>query len=267
MFQFLLSSWRAGFRSRSFLALLFLGAAVVTMAYLSASFSPRQPQTVALDVGLSGLRFCLVLFAVTLVQELLTREIDRRGVVLTLSYPVPRHSYIFGRFFGVAALTAVGALVLGMLLWIAVLASGSHYEQQFPVALGLPYWSCIAGVWLDVAVVTSFTVWIATLSTVPMMPLATGFLFAIGGRALGPVADFVQQGAGGDQRIAADYAPILSVIRWVLPDLSRLDFRTWALYGQTPEFGLLWQGSVMAITYSVLMIGLAVLCFSRREFS
>jgi hypothetical protein len=48
------------------------------VAYLSASFSPRQPQTVALDVGLSGLRFSLVLFALFWVQELVGREIESR---------------------------------------------------------------------------------------------------------------------------------------------------------------------------------------------
>jgi hypothetical protein len=78
MVTFLLSAWRAGLRSRSIQGVLVLGILLMGVAYLSASFSPRQPQTVALDVGLSGLRFSLVLFALFWVQELVGREIESR---------------------------------------------------------------------------------------------------------------------------------------------------------------------------------------------
>ena len=70
MWSFLLSAWRAGLRSRSIQGVLVLGVLLVGVAYLSASFSPRAPKTVALDVGLSGMRFSLILFALLWVQEL-----------------------------------------------------------------------------------------------------------------------------------------------------------------------------------------------------
>ena len=267
MLQFFLSTWRAGFRSRSFIGIFLRGIALVGVAYLSASFSPRQPRTVALDVGLSGLRFCLVLFAITLTQDLVGREIDRRSVILTLSYPVPRSSYLFGRYCGVLALAGVGAAILGMLLWLAVLSTGLNYEQQFPVALGAPYFVAIIGIWLDVAVVAAFTLWIATLSTVSMLPMALGALFAIAGRALGPVADFVMKGADGQAELAANYGPVLSIVRWILPDLSRLDWRVWPMYAQPPDVGTMLLGVLMAVVYAGLMLGLAVHAFSRREFS
>jgi hypothetical protein len=177
MLQFFLSSWRSGFRNRVFFAVLLLGVALVGVAYLSASFSPRQPLTVALDVGLSGLRVSLVLFTITLVQDLVGREIEQRSVVLTLSYPTHRSAYLIGRYCGVLALAGVAALILGLLLWIAVMMSGANYDQQFRVQLGLPFWVAVFGVWLDIAVVAAFTLWIATLSTVTMLPLALGAMF------------------------------------------------------------------------------------------
>lgn len=267
MLQFFLSSWRAGFRSRSFLGVFLLGIALVGVAYLSASFSPRQPRTVALDVGLSGFRFCLVLFAITLTQDLVGREIDRRSVVLTLSYPVHRAEYLFGRYFGILALTGVGTIILGVLLWLAVLFAGLHYEQQFPVALGAPYFVAIFGVWLDVAVVAAFTLWVATLSTVSVLPLALGAMFAIAGRAIGPVADYVMKGADGQADLSASYGPVLSFVRWLLPDLSRLDWRIWPMYAQSPDVTAMCLGGLMALIYSGIMLSLAVQVFSRREFS
>lgn len=267
MLQFFLSSWRSGFRNRALLAVLALAVAMVGLAYLSANFSPRQPRTVALDVGLSGLRFSLVLFVIMLLQDLVGREIDRRSVVLSLSYPVPRAAYLSGRYLGTLALSGVAAIILGMLLWIAVMLAGLHYDQQFPVELGWPFWIAVFGVWLDVAVVAAFTLWIATLSTVTMLPLTLGALFAIAAQALGPVADFVAKGAEGQVELAARYGPILEVIRWLLPDLSRLDWRAWPMYGIQPDLSALGLGVLMAVLYGGTMIALAIHAFSRREFS
>lgn len=250
-----------------FFAVFVLGLILVGIAYLSASFSPRQPRTVALDVGLSGLRFSLVLFAITLVQDLVGREIEQRSVVLTLSYPVHRAAYLFGRYFGVAALTGVAAVILGMTLWIAVMLSSLHYEQQFRVELGWPFWMAVFGIWLDVLVVAAFSLWIATLSTVAMLPLALGAMFAIAGRALGAVVDYVARGADGQVELAARFGPVLEVIRWVLPDLSRLDWRGGAMYGVPPDAASVWLAISMALAYAFVMLGLAVQAFSKREFS
>jgi Cu-processing system permease protein len=267
MWQYFLSSWRSGFRNRGFLAVFVLAVALVGVAYLSASFSPRQPRTVALDIGLSGLRISLVLFAITLVQELVGREIEHRSVVLTLSYPTHRAAYLLGRYFGVLALTGVAAVILGMLLWIAVLMSGLHFEQQFRVHLGAPYWLALFGVWVDVAVVAAFTLWISTLSTVSMLPLALGAMFAVGGRALGAVSDYVAKGADGQLEVAERYGPLLDIVRWLLPDLSRLDWRAWPMYGLPPDMPAMSLALLMAAAYTMAMVGLAVHAFSRREFS
>lgn len=267
MTQFFLSSWRSGFRGRSFYGVFFLGVALVGVAYLSASFSPRQPQTVALDVGFSGFRLALSLFAIVLVQELVGREIDRRTVVLTLAYPASRSTYVFGRYLGVLALVAVAAIVLGMLLWIAVFVASPNYEQQFPVLMGWPFWAAVIGIWLDVAVIAAFTLWISTVSTVAMLPLALGVVFAIASRALGSVFDYISKGADGQDVLVARAGPVLDLARWLVPDLSRLDWRIWPMYGTPPDAEAMALGILAAVSYAGLMMGLAVQAFSRREFS
>ena len=244
-----------------------LGVGLVGVAYLSASFSPRQPRTVALDVGFSGMRFCLVLFGIMLVQDLVGSEIERRSVVLTLSYPVHRARYLFGRYFGVLALSGVAAFILGLLLWSAVVLAGAKYAQQYRVDLGLPFWLSIIGVWVDVAVVAAFTLCISTLSTVHMLPLILGASFAIAGRSLGAVFDYVAKGADGQADIVERYGPLLDVTRWILPDLSRLDWRAWPMYGVAPDALALWLGVGMAVAYVGVMLGLSAYAFERREFS
>lgn len=265
MTSFLTSAWRAGLRSRSIQGILILGALLVGVAYLSASFSPRQPRTVALDVGLSGLRFTLILFSLFWVQELVGREIERRTVLFSLTYPVARGNYILGRYLGVVGLLALAALLLGMLLWLAVLTTGGDYEQGFVIAAGLPYWMTVFGLWVDAVVVAAFALWLATFSTVPMLPLALGLAFAAGGKSLGAVAEYLGKGAEGDVELMR-FAPFIDAIQWVLPDLSRLDWRAWPMYGLAPDGTALWLGLALASSYAMLLVVLAVISFSRREF-
>jgi hypothetical protein len=165
----------------------------------------------------------------------------------------------------VLGLLALAALLLGMLLWLVVLNSGGTYTQGFAVAPGGPYWLTIIGLWFDAAVVAAFALWIASLSTVPMLPLALGLAFAAGGKSLGAVAEYLSKGAEGDPDIMR-LAPVVDAIQWVLPDLSRLDWRAWPMYGLAPDAMAMLGGIVVAITYAALLVGLAVLTFTRREF-
>lgn len=265
MWQFIRSAWYAGLRSRAIQGILVLGALLMGIAYLSAAFSPRQPRTVALDVGLSGLRVSLILLALFWVQELVAREIERRTVLFALSYPVARSRYLLGRYLGVLGLVALATMLLGMLLWVVVLMTGRTYEQAFPVLLGLPYWSTVFGLWVDAAVVAAFALWVSTFSTVPMLPLTLGLAFAVAGKTLGAVAEYLAHGADGDPGLMR-FAPIIDAIQWVLPDLSRLDWRAWPMYGLAPDATAITLGLIMATSYLALLLVLAAVRFSNREF-
>lgn len=266
MWQFFLSAWRSGFRSKGVQAIVVIGAMLVCAAYLAGMFSPRQPRTVALDVGFSGLRFSLVLLAVYWVQELVGREIERRTVVFALTYPVSRSAYILGRFSGIVGLLCLAALLLALLLWLAVLLSGAGYEQQFAVSLGWPYWLSMIGFLLDAIVVAAFTLAIASISTVPLLPVALGIAFAIAGKSLGPVMDYLAKGADGDKDLSSRYGPVVELIGSVLPDLSRLDWRAAAMYGVDLPLAPMLAAVVMAVIYAAIMVMAAALSFERREF-
>ena len=221
----------------------------------------------ALDVGFSGLRFSLVLFALFWVQELVGREVERRTVVYALTYPVDRASYVVGRYLGVLGLLALATLLLGMLLWLTVLVAGGGYEQVTRLGLGVPYWSTLFGLWVDAAVVAAFALWIATLSTVPMLPIALGAAFAIAGKSLGAVIDYLSRGADGDEQLMTRFSPLIDTIRWLLPDLSRLDWRVWPMYDLPLGGPAIGYGLLMAAGYATVLVALAVLTFSRREFA
>lgn len=267
MFEFVLSGLRSGIRGRSLQAVFALGVLTIIAAYLSGSFSPRQPQTVALDIGFSGLRVSLVLLNLLWVQELVAREIDRRTVFVSLTYPISRGVFLAGRFGAILVLSGIAAVVLGLMLMVAVAVTGGGYQQDTPPSLGLPFWAAVAGFVIDAALVAVFALCMATISTVYVLPLALGAAFAVGGKALGPAMDYLAAGADGDTELVARIGPIIDGVRWVLPDLSRLDWRDWPMYLMPPAEGLILWPLVMAVSYFAMIMLLAVILFGRREFA
>lgn len=266
MIEFVVSGLRSGIRGRSVQIVFVLGLALVAVAYLAASFSPRQPRTVALDVGFSGARFTLILLSLFWVQDLVSREIDRKIILQSLSYPVSRAAFLFGRYFAVLGLVFLATGILALCLLLAVLLSSPNFDQEFSVGLGLPYWVAIAGMLIDVGVVAAVAIAVATVSTVAVLPLLVGAAFAIAGKALGPAFDYLTRGADGDTALVGEWGGRVEAVRWLIPDLSRLDWRDWPLYGVVPSAELIVWPLVMSVAYVVIVLVLGWRVLERREF-
>ncbi|MDR1368036.1 MAG: ABC transporter permease subunit [Candidatus Accumulibacter sp.] len=267
MLEFCISAWHSGFRSRSIHAILVLGVLLVGVAFLSSSFSPRQPATVALDFGFTGIRFSLLLFGLFLVQDLIGREVERKTVMYALSYPVSRASYLVGRYLGIISLLALSAVALALLLWTTTFAVDLTYDSGNLMGMGSPFWMTVFGLWVDAALVAAFALWIASFSTVSMLPVALGAAFAISGKTLGAVMDYLSRGADNDAELVARFTPIINAVKWILPDLSRLDWRMWPMYELNPGFSVVALSLLMAVSYTLILLSLAVFTFARREFS
>lgn len=265
--EFIRSGIVSGLRGRSIQVTFALGVVLIAFAYLAASFSPRQPQTIALDIGLSAVRFTLVLLALFWVQDLFTREIDRKIILHSLALPVSRASFFVGRILAIVVLAAISAVILGLCLTVAVLLANPAYDQEFAVSLGLPFWLAMLGIVIDVAVVSSVAAAVAMISTVPVLPLAIGAAFAVGGKALGASVDYLARGADGDAAFVERMGHWVDLVGWLIPDLSRLDWRQWPVYGAEPGLEFLAWSVVMAVSYAAIAIVLGVRALQKREFS
>lgn len=261
--QGMLSSARSqGLRILLIVVLLLLGSAI-----LAASFSARQPLTVALDIGFTGMRLLLLLMALLWAQELFARDIERKTLYFVLAYPISRRRYLIARYCSAALLTGFCVLLVGGLLWLAVTFYGSSYAQATPPALDSRFIAILFGIWLDLLVVLAFAFFLASVSTTPFLPLLLGLAFALAARGLGPTSDYLRS----SQLARADQPDWLIALleysfAW-LPDLSRLDWRAWALYNLPAD----WQSSliavIMALAYIALLLSLAGSIFSRRNLT
>lgn len=261
-----LGAWRTGIRNRGVQALLVLVVFVVGLSWVTASFSGRQPQTVALDVGISMVRLLGALLAAFWVQELLVRDIERRTVFWTLAYPVSRAAYLAGRSLGVFALLGLYVALMAAMLYITLKLVGlDGYQQGHPVHMGWSYALTFLLIFLDLIVIACFAVVLASHATVAMLPFFATLALAFSARMVGPVQQYLleQVGATG---LSASLRPVIESLSWILPDLSRLDMRETVLYGHWPAPGDIVFSSLQAGVYATFLLILAAWVFERREF-
>lgn len=264
---FIWSAVLSGIRSHSFQLLVILSLMLIGVAWLAANFSARHPATLALDIGLSGMRAILIFMALFWVQDLIGRDIERKTVMFALAYPVSRASYLLGRFLGIALLTGGAVLVMAGLLWVTVRFHPVAYQQITPVASGLAFWATCAYLYLSIMAVVAFSVLVATLSTTPMLPLLLGLGFAVVASSIGATLDFLLYSDLAEEAHSEQLGGVLQFASFAIPDLSRLDIRDWTLYGVVPDTKQLLYPVLMAFAYIAVMLGLAINRFQAREFT
>jgi Cu-processing system permease protein len=266
VFEHAVVAWESCFKSRRFSTFI-LGLLAMGAAYLAAQFSGRQPATVALDVGLSGIRIIVLLMVVFWCQELVAREVEKRTVFLALAYPVPRSSYLLGRYFGVLALSFAAIIVLGIFLYISTYFAEKLFGQQQAVNLGWGYAITLLYIFIDAAVIAAFTILVASFATTPLLPLALGLAFAVAARGLGSSLAYLRDPDSGSAGLAPTMNPVFDMVRWVIPDLGQLDIRSTTLYDVWPSSPYLIWPLANAVGYCLVILTVAVLIFSRRQFN
>lgn len=260
-------AWLLGMRSRAVRGILVLGVLLLLVAFLAGAFSLRQPLVVTLDIGLSGIRLMTLLLALFWIQEAFARDIERKTVVLPMIFPVPRWAYVLGRLAGVCGLLALAVAIWGMSLYIATQFADWGYAQSSRPVFGLGYLLVLAGIILDAAVIASFALAVSSVSTTPLLPLFCGAMFAIAARAIGPIVDYLEFSAKADPVLRTGLLPVLKAVRWLIPDLARIDFRAICLYESWPAMPEIVSALCLTLGYLFIMGGLAVAAYDKREFS
>ena len=258
---------RLALRARYFSFALWLTIGLVAVVLTAAQFSGRQPVTLALDVGLSLIRVTLPIFGVLLLQELISREFDRKLYLSSLTYPRPRHQFLLGRVAAIAVLllgllTALAAVLAGLTTWI-----GHGYAQETPPDLGLPYLVTIAFIALDLLVVLAIGTLIAVATTTPSFVLIGTLGFMLVARSYSAIVALLTR----DSTLvtnADSYQSSLSLLGYLLPDLGALDVRMISLYGQWRFLPEDWALRVIAtLAYAGALLALAVWTLNRKQFA
>lgn len=254
------------YRSRILLTVGLGAVFLLAFAWVGFQFSGRQPQTVALDMGLSFLRLFIPVLGILYIQELVAKEIERRLILSSLTYPRSRTAFLLGRFAAVGVLLAAALFALTLILAVWVRTLGLAYDQGTPPNLGGLLLLTSAFNVVDFLVIAAFATMLAVLATVPNLVLLVSVGFMVVARSLSGVIRLLHED-DTIMRSAVEYRSNLAWLRYILPDLGSLDIRAAALYDKAvlipAEAGWL---VAMAIAYGLALLAIACWCFERRQF-
>jgi Cu-processing system permease protein len=254
-------------RARAGWIALVLGVVIGACAWLAGQFSPRQPDTVALDVGISLIRIAVPVLALLQIQDLLAREVERRLILTSLTYPRSRSAFLVGRYLAVVLVALAGTVFLSIVVAGVVHWGGTGYSQGTKVALGIPYILTTALIWLDVAVVVAFGLALATVATTPHLVFLGGIGFMIIGRSASTIVALLER----ERELvkgAEWYSQGLQWVQWMIPDLAALDVRPIALYGKMELLASSpWALLAMSLGYVLFLVVIGCWRLEKRQFA
>ncbi len=258
---------RLALRARFLPVSLWLLGLILLAAALAAQFSGRQPASVALDVGISTIRLVLPFVVVLLVQEIISREFERRYFLNTLSFPFTRAQFLLQRFCAVTLLSQMLLLVSAAALALSVWLISAGYEQGTAVALGKHYWLTILFIAVELCVLAALATLLAVTASTPSFVLIGTFGFLLVARSFASIIELLAR----NQYVVHDaerYSAGIGMLGYLLPDLGALDVRMIALYGRMEFLPSDWLWLVLSSAcYAAGLLALAVWALNRKRFA
>ena len=246
------NGFREVIRDRILYFIGFFALLMVIALRLLPQISVGADEKILLDFSLGGIGLLSALVAIFVGTNLINKEIEKRTVLVLIPKPISRAELMIGKHLGLSTVLLVLVAVMGLIGFGLLSINGIGYPVG-AIALSLVY--LVIELSLLVAVALLFSVFTSSI-------LAT--LLSFGVYLVGHFSrDLLELGTLSENPGVKTFTETLYLI---LPDLSRLNFRNEAVYGLIPDATDLLSNAVYGILYTVLLLALSTLIFSRRQF-
>jgi ABC-type transport system involved in multi-copper enzyme maturation permease subunit len=227
---------------------------MVAAAALLPEVAAGTEDKILQDLGLAAIALLSLVIAVFVGTGLVNKEIEKRTVFVLIAKPVSRVEFVIGKHLGLTLVLAV--LVAAMtLIYLAILG---FYQVPYPLGSTL-----LAAVYLllELSLITAVAILFGVFTSSLLATLLTFAVYLMGHFS----RDLV---ALGNLSENPSIQRVTQSLYLVLPDLSRLDLKNQAVYGSAalPSPLMLLGHAAYGLLYTVLLLAIASLIFSRREF-
>jgi Cu-processing system permease protein len=246
------NTFREAVRDRILYNLVLFVLLITACAILLGDLTDGQEARTIANIGLNAMLLFGVFISIFVGVGLVSKEIEKRTVYSIFSKPVRRAEFVVGKYLGLCLTLLVNVAVMGAGVSLALIYVGS-------VALAVSIWGSILLIFFELMIVTAIAVMFSTFSSAALSALLTFLVFVIGhlsqslrelASTLGsPVTKF-----------------ILDAVYFLVPNLSLFSFRTEAANGMVPNGAMIFGGFMYAVAYIAIVIAVAVVIFSKRNF-
>ncbi|MDZ4875430.1 MAG: hypothetical protein CLLPBCKN_004826 [Chroococcidiopsis cubana SAG 39.79] len=229
---------------------LLLSGAVMLIPQIAGGAEDK----IILDFGLAAMNVLGLIVAVFVGTGLVNKEIEKRTVLVLIAKPISHSEFITGKHLGLAAV--LGALLIAMTaIFLALLQLNQLAYPLDSVLLAVVY------LFLQLSLITAIALVLGVFTSTVLATLLCFGIYLMGNLS----QDLLEFG-----RLSKNPAieQLVRNLYLVLPDLSRLDLKNQAVYGFSalPDAMTLITNAIYGVVYTVLMLAIAIIVFSRREF-
>lgn len=263
-------------RRRRYLNIILVFAVIlIGLASFFSTLTPNAELNMLLDVGLGSIRLCGMLIAVFLGARLIADEIDKNTINVILAKPVRRSEFIVGKFLGGWITVFANLLLMGIAFMIVysikapALVDKAIGQGQF-LSLQETSVNCakaIGLIFFEMMVLSSIAVAVSTVASWIFSSVFAFTLYFAGqlGSYFQHLAEFQDPHAG-----AAVVTPAVKIFAWIvyriLPHFEHFDIREKILTHDPVYWTMIGATAGHAVLYSFVMVALACVFFSYREF-
>ncbi|MEB3231355.1 MAG: ABC transporter permease [Leptolyngbyaceae bacterium] len=246
--------FREVIRDRILYLIGFFAIILVVIALLLPQISANTQDKMLLDVGMAGISLAGLVTAVFVGTGLINKEIEKRTVFVLIAKPISRVEFIVGKHLGLTAVLGVLVAAMTIIYFIVLSINGVSYPMGSLMVAS-------AYTLLELSLITAIAILFGVFTSSLLSTLLTFAVYIMG--HLSP--DIVELAKLADN---PSLEKLTQNMYLVLPDLSRLNLRNAAVYGNElmpPPLELL-SHAAYGVAYTVLLLAIANLIFSRRQF-
>jgi len=246
-----INTQREAIRNRILYALLFFAFIPIASATLLGHLTIGEYAKIVMDVGLAAIALFGVLIAIFVGIGLVNREIERKTIYTIASKPVPRVSFIVGKYLGLLMVLAMLVVLMGVANLISMLLNGVPVDASYLIVLGMTL--------VELMVVTAFAVLYSTFTG----PTLASF-FSLSTVVIGHLTTDIRDFGGQSEMVFVQ--KLSAVTYWLLPNLETFNVRSEVVHGIDLPLGFLAAATLYGVAYSAVVIALAALIFHSRDF-
>ena len=237
-------------KSRILILIVFLGIALLVIAYVASELTYGVPQKVALDFGLGTLTLALVGIAVFMGANLIVKEIEGRTLYMVLSRPVSREVFLFGKMVGLLELLGLATLILGFLSIAMFILLGG--------AMKITIFQCIFLTFTEAILVMLLSIFFSLVTNSVASVVYTLALYTAG-HAIGELKTFAYVASH------PSLAKFINFYSLVFPNFSKINLKDYVLYEATLPSHYIQNAFWYGISYSIFLLLVIITIFRNKE--
>jgi ABC-type transport system involved in multi-copper enzyme maturation permease subunit len=256
--------FRESVRDKVLYNLVLFAVLMIGASYLVGQLTAGQDLKIIKDLGLSATAIFGLFIAVFIGIGLVSKEVERRSIYSLLSKPIHRYQIVLGKFFGLVLTLAVNLTVMAIALYAVIALMLVLGDSTIAAAADAPPMDpalvkAVGMIFVELSLVTAIAVCLSTFST-PIVAAALTFGIYVVGHFSSDLRNF------RDVVDSPAAASLANGLYWVLPNLAQFDIKANVVHGQPVSAGYLAMAVGYAGVYIAMLLTLAMLIFSRRDF-